>query len=205
MSTTLEPPKAKELDITARGGATRSARSRTWRTRQAGSGCSRKAVGARTPFSRARSATANSSAPAPPSRWPCSDFVELTGTSLAAAPNTTLIASASTTSPTAVGDVVEAEAINVVFGAAANDVPVSSTKSLHGHLLGGAGALEFAVALLALEKGVLAPTAFLEQPDPACRVRHVRLRAERVAPPRAVMSNSFAFGGSNVVLIAERA
>src|SRR5438477_8872265 len=76
---------------------------------------------------------------------------------------------------TAVGDVVEAEAINVVFGAAAADVPVSSTKSLHGHLLGGAGALEFAVALLALEKGVLAPTAFLEQPDPACRVRHVRL------------------------------
>ncbi len=106
---------------------------------------------------------------------------------------------------TAVGDIVEAEAINVVFGAAANDVPVSSTKSLHGHLLGGAGALEFAVALLALEKGVLAPTAFLEQPDPACRVRHVRLRAERIAPPRAVMSNSFAFGGSNVVLIAERA
>jgi len=106
---------------------------------------------------------------------------------------------------TAVGDVVEAEAINVVFGAAAADIPVSSTKSLHGHLLGGAGALEFAVALLALEKGVLAPTAFLEQPDPACRVRHVRLRAERVAPPRAVMSNSFAFGGSNVVLIAERA
>src|SRR5881392_411292 len=105
---------------------------------------------------------------------------------------------------TAVGDVVEAEAINVVFGAAANDVPVSSTKSLHGHLLGGAGALEFAVELLALEKGVLAPTAFLEQPDPACRVRHVRLRAERIAPPRAVMSNSFAFGGSNVVLIAER-
>ena len=105
---------------------------------------------------------------------------------------------------TAVGDVVEAEAINVVFGAAANDVPVSSTKSLHGHLLGGAGALEFAVALLALEQGVLAPTAFLEQPDPACRVRHVRLRAERIAPPRAVMSNSFAFGGSNVVLIAER-
>jgi 3-oxoacyl-[acyl-carrier-protein] synthase II len=106
---------------------------------------------------------------------------------------------------TAVGDVVEAEAINVVFGAATNDVPVSSTKSLHGHLLGGAGALEFAVALFALEKGILAPTAFLEQPDPACRVRHVPLRAERVAPPRAVMSNSFAFGGSNVVLIAERA
>ena len=106
---------------------------------------------------------------------------------------------------TAVGDVVEAEAINAVFGSAARDIPVSSTKSLHGHLLGGAGALELAAALLALERGILPPTAFLEQPDPACALRHVAVRAERVAPPRAVMSNSFAFGGSNVVLIAERA
>jgi 3-oxoacyl-[acyl-carrier-protein] synthase II len=106
---------------------------------------------------------------------------------------------------TAVGDVVECEAINAVFGAAAKEIPVSSTKSMHGHLLGGAGALEFAAALLALERGVLPPTAFLDDPDPACAVRHVALRAERVAPLRAVMSNSFAFGGSNVVLIAERA
>jgi 3-oxoacyl-[acyl-carrier-protein] synthase II len=105
---------------------------------------------------------------------------------------------------TAVGDVVEAEAINAVFGAAAAALPVSSTKSMHGHLLGGAGALEFAATLLALE-GVLPPTAFLAEPDPACRLRHVALRAERVAPPRAAMSNSFAFGGSNVVLVAERA
>ena len=103
---------------------------------------------------------------------------------------------------TAVGDVVEAEAINAVFDGV--PVRVSSTKSLHGHLLGGAGALEFAVALLALEEGLLAPTAFLEQPDPACALNHVALKAERVAPPRAVMSNSFAFGGSNVVLLAER-
>lgn len=106
---------------------------------------------------------------------------------------------------TGVGDVVEAEAINAAFGAAAAGIPVSSTKSLHGHLLGGAGALEFAAALLALEHGILPPTAFLEQPDPACRLRHVALRAERAEPPRAVMSNSFAFGGSNVVLVAERA
>jgi 3-oxoacyl-(acyl-carrier-protein) synthase len=105
---------------------------------------------------------------------------------------------------TAVGDVVEAEAINAVFGPAAREVRVSSTKSLHGHLLGGSGALEFAAALLALE-GVLPPTGFLEQPDPACALRHVARTAERVAPPRAVMSNSFAFGGSNVVLVAERA
>jgi len=106
---------------------------------------------------------------------------------------------------TTVGDVVEAEAINAVFGDAVAQVPVSSTKSLHGHLLGAAGALEFAAALLPLMRGWLPPTAFLEQPDPACKLRHVPLRAERVDPPRAVMSNSFAFGGSNVVLIAERA
>jgi 3-oxoacyl-[acyl-carrier-protein] synthase II len=105
---------------------------------------------------------------------------------------------------TAVGDVVEAEAINEVFGSAVSDVRVSSTKSLHGHLLGGAGALEFAVSLIALE-GLIAPTAFLEQPDPACRLRHVAREAEQIAPPRAVMSNSFAFGGSNVALVARRA
>lgn len=105
---------------------------------------------------------------------------------------------------TAVGDVVEAEAINQVFGAAAAEIPVSSTKSLHGHLLGGAGALEFAAALLPILRGALPPTAFLEQPDPACKLRHVPRQAEGVSPPRAVMSNSFAFGGSNVVLVAEK-
>src|SRR5437762_1736304 len=56
--------------------------------------------------------------------------------------------------------------------------------------------------ILALMRGWLPPTAYLEQPDPACKLRHVPLRAERTEPPRAVMSNSFAFGGSNVVLIA---
>jgi 3-oxoacyl-[acyl-carrier-protein] synthase II len=106
---------------------------------------------------------------------------------------------------TAIGDVVEAEAINAVFGVQAARVPVSSTKSLHGHLLGGAGALEFAAALLPLLSGWLPPTAYLEQPDPACKLRHVPLRAERADAPHAVMSNSFAFGGSNVVLVAERA
>ena len=105
---------------------------------------------------------------------------------------------------TAVGDAVETQAIHAVFGKHTADVRVSSTKSLHGHLLGGSGALEFAAALLALE-GVLPPTGFLEQPDPACALRHVAREAERISPPRAVMSNSFAFGGSNVVLLAERA
>jgi 3-oxoacyl-[acyl-carrier-protein] synthase II len=107
---------------------------------------------------------------------------------------------------TMVGDSVEAEAVRAVFGEPDGDaaVRVSSTKSLHGHLLGGAGALEFGVALLALEQGIVAPTGFLEQPDPACKLRHVPIKSERIEPPRAVMSNSFAFGGSNVVLIAER-
>jgi 3-oxoacyl-[acyl-carrier-protein] synthase II len=104
---------------------------------------------------------------------------------------------------TSVGDVVEAEAIGAVFGE--ERVRVSSTKSLHGHLLGGAGALEMAAALLTLEHGIVPPTAFLAQPDPGCKLRHVALNSERIDRPRAVMSNSFAFGGSNVVLIAERA
>jgi 3-oxoacyl-[acyl-carrier-protein] synthase II len=104
---------------------------------------------------------------------------------------------------TQVGDLVEAEAINAVFAGAAP--PVASTKSMHGHLLGGAGALEFAVAMMALEEGLAAPTAFLEQPDPAVKLRHVALKAERIPLPPAVMSNSFGFGGSNVVLVASRA
>ena len=106
---------------------------------------------------------------------------------------------------TIVGDVVECEAIKAVFGDAAMRIPVSSTKSMHGHLLGGAGAIEMAAALMPFADGIVPPTAHLERPDPACAVRHVALKAERGAIPRAVMSNSFAFGGSNVVLIAERA
>jgi 3-oxoacyl-[acyl-carrier-protein] synthase II len=105
---------------------------------------------------------------------------------------------------TIVGDVVECEAIRAVFGDAAARIPVSSTKSMHGHLLGGAGALEMAAALMPFSDGVIPPTANLTQPDPACAVRHVPLKAERGEIPRAVMSNSFAFGGSNVVLVAER-
>jgi 3-oxoacyl-[acyl-carrier-protein] synthase II len=103
---------------------------------------------------------------------------------------------------TAVGDVIEAEAIRTVFGD--GGVRVSSTKSMHGHLLGGSGALELAAALLPLTEGVLPPTAFLEETDPACDLHHVRSKAERGARLDAVASNSFAFGGSNVVLVAVR-
>jgi 3-oxoacyl-[acyl-carrier-protein] synthase II len=104
---------------------------------------------------------------------------------------------------TIVGDVVECEAIGAVFGDAAMRIPVSSTKSMHGHLLGGAGAIEMAAALMPFTEGVVPPTANLEQPDPACAVRHVPMQAQKIEVPLAVMSNSFAFGGSNVVLVAE--
>jgi 3-oxoacyl-[acyl-carrier-protein] synthase II len=106
---------------------------------------------------------------------------------------------------TIVGDVIECEAIRAVFGDAAGRIPVSSTKSMHGHLLGGAGALEMAAALMPFSEGLIPPTANLADIDPGCVVRHVPQKAERGEIPRAVMSNSFAFGGSNVVLIAERA
>jgi len=105
---------------------------------------------------------------------------------------------------TIVGDVVECEAINAVFGDSAARIPVSSTKSMHGHLLGGAGAIEMAAALMPFREGVIPPTVNLVEVDPACAVRHVPLESERGEIPRAVMSNSFAFGGSNVVLIAVR-
>jgi 3-oxoacyl-[acyl-carrier-protein] synthase II len=105
---------------------------------------------------------------------------------------------------TIVGDVVECEAIKAVFGDAAARIPVSSTKSMHGHLLGGAGALEMAAALSVFGEGLLPPTANLTDIDPACAVRHVPQKAEKTEIPGVVMSNSFAFGGSNVVLIAER-
>jgi len=104
---------------------------------------------------------------------------------------------------TIVGDVIEC--IRAVFGEAAGRIPVSSTKSMHGHLLGGAGALEMAAALMPFSDGVIPPTANLAEVDPACAVRHVPQKAERGDIPRAVMSNSFAFGGSNIVLIAQKA
>lgn len=105
---------------------------------------------------------------------------------------------------TQVGDIVEAEALNEVFRTHIADLLVSSTKSLHGHLLGASGAIEFAAALVALQEGLIAPTGFLDEPDPQCPLNHVAIKSQRIDPPRAVMSNSFAFGGSNVVLIAEQ-
>jgi len=99
-------------------------------------------------------------------------------------------------------DPVETQALKEVFGAHSAVLPVSSTKSTHGHLLGAAGALEFVIAVGSLERGVLPPTMHLDAPDPACDLDYVAGRARSGVSLRAVMSNSFAFGGTNAVLIA---
>jgi len=105
---------------------------------------------------------------------------------------------------TEAGDVIESETLAQVFGDHARRLPVSSTKALHGHLIGAAGATEFAFSLLALRSGSIPPTAYLDQPDPRCTLDYVPREARHGQTLRAVMSNSFAFGGSNVSLIARR-
>ena len=106
---------------------------------------------------------------------------------------------------TDVGDVVETNAIKLAFQNAAATLPVSSTKAVHGHAMGAAGAMEFIASVMALRSGQLPPTAFLETPDSRCDLDYIPLRARERKGIRAVMSNSFAFGGSNAVLIAKAA
>jgi 3-oxoacyl-[acyl-carrier-protein] synthase II len=103
---------------------------------------------------------------------------------------------------TQANDPVETAAIKQVFGDEARRIPVSSTKSMHAHLLGAAGAVELVAAILALGRAVIPPTINLRKPDPECDLDYVALEARAVKAPRAVMSNSFAFGGTNAVLIA---
>ncbi len=104
---------------------------------------------------------------------------------------------------TAVGDPVETCAIKQVFGDVAPRLAISSTKSLHGHLMGATGAVEMLAAIVAMERGVVPPTAHLEIRDADCDLDYVSEGARRVAL-EAVMSNSFGFGGMNAVLIARR-
>lgn len=100
------------------------------------------------------------------------------------------------------GDIVETTALRQVFGAAVP--PVSSTKALHGHLMGAAGAIEFLASLLALRRGVLPPTAHLDKADPLCDLDYIANTPREVGPIDAVLSNSFAFGGGDAVLVARR-
>src|SRR5204862_3496147 len=97
---------------------------------------------------------------------------------------------------TPVGDAAEAKALRAVFGASAKTVPVSSTKSMTGHLLTAAASVEAIACLAALERQAAPPTINLDRPDPACELCHVP-NVARPAKVRVTMSNSFGFGGSN--------
>ncbi len=101
------------------------------------------------------------------------------------------------------GDELETQAIKTVFGDHAYKIPVSSTKSMTGHLLGAAGGVEAVVSVLALERGVLPPTINLENPDPECDLDYVPNKA-RKADVDVVMSNSFGFGGTNACMVFKR-
>jgi nodulation protein E len=104
---------------------------------------------------------------------------------------------------TAANDATETSAIRLVFGGHADRIPISSTKSMHGHALGAAGALEAVATILALGHGLLPPTANFEEPDPQCDLDVVPNEARKAEPEYAI-SNSFAFGGLNAVLAFRR-
>jgi nodulation protein E len=101
---------------------------------------------------------------------------------------------------TPTNDPTETEAIRSVFREAADVIAVSSTKSMHGHALGAAGAIEAAATLLAIHEEVLPPTANFTEPDPACNLDIIANTA-RAATVQYALSNSFAFGGLNAVLV----
>lgn len=100
---------------------------------------------------------------------------------------------------TAANDKTECAAVADVFGPHANTLMISSTKSMHGHLIGGTGAVELLACIMALRDGVIAPTIGYQEPDPECALDVVPNEA-REAPVTAVLSNAFAFGGLNAVL-----
>ena len=106
---------------------------------------------------------------------------------------------------TQANDSVETAAIKQVFGLHAYGIPVSSTKSMHGHLLGAAGALEFVASVLTLTHQIIPPTINLDDPDPACDLDYVPGVARLGTDLKAAMSNSFAFGGTNATLICRSA
>jgi len=100
---------------------------------------------------------------------------------------------------TAANDKTECAAVADVFGRYADDLMISSTKSMHGHLIGGTGAVELLAVIMALRDGVIAPTIGYEEPDPECALDVVPNTA-REAQVDVALSNAFAFGGLNAVM-----
>jgi beta-ketoacyl-acyl-carrier-protein synthase II len=104
---------------------------------------------------------------------------------------------------TRLNDVTETQVIKEVFGSHARTLAISSTKSMHGHVMGATGAVELAATVQAIDGGVIPPTANYTQPDPECDLDYVPNQA-REKPVRVAISNSFAFGGLNAVLLVRR-
>jgi len=104
---------------------------------------------------------------------------------------------------TPLNDLTETIAIKKVFGGHAKKIPISATKSMTGHLLGGAGSTEAIFTVLALRDGILPPTINYEEPDPECDLDYIPNTARRQSV-RVGMSNAFGFGGTNAVLVLKR-
>src|SRR5262249_29749388 len=104
---------------------------------------------------------------------------------------------------TPLNDASETRAIKAAFGEEAYRVPISSTKSMIGHALGAAGALELVACVKALQEGVIHPTVNYETPDPECDLDYVPNEARRTEV-RVVLKNSFGFGGQNACLVLEK-
>jgi nodulation protein E len=100
---------------------------------------------------------------------------------------------------TAANDKTECAAVAHAFGPHADRLMISSTKSMHGHCIGGTGAVELLACIMALRDGVIAPTVGYEEPDPECALDVVP-NVAREAKVAAVLSNAFAFGGLNAVI-----
>ena len=105
---------------------------------------------------------------------------------------------------TQAGDLIETQSIKAVFGEYARQIPISSTKSAHGHLMGATGAVELVATIMALQQQIVPPTTHCNEPDPECDLDYVPLVARQVIGLDYAQSNSFAFGGNNSVLIARR-
>jgi 3-oxoacyl-[acyl-carrier-protein] synthase II len=103
---------------------------------------------------------------------------------------------------TPLGDLAESIAIKKVFGKKADDIYVSSSKSMLGHMLGAAGAVEAAITAMSIDRGMVISTTNLEKPDPACELNHVTTTMEKDI--NAAITNSFGFGGVNAVLVLKK-